>query len=102
MHIPWLNHIVNLVFTHTIKSDFFSEVFAMLPEICRTLHSAQSIHILGRGCPKLIRITWVSLVDVLAFLIDRINDVHTALALADVAPITTADRRAHVLLLPLS
>jgi hypothetical protein len=95
IHMPCLSQIVNLVFTQTIKSDLCYEVFVTRPEIIRTPHSAQSIHIIGLRCPKLIRTRRVYLEDVLAFLIDQINDVQTVLALADVAPVTAAHRRTH-------
>jgi hypothetical protein len=52
MRMSYLNDFVNLVLAQAIKSHFFSEVFAMLPEIIRTLHSAQSIHLLSLRYPK--------------------------------------------------
>jgi hypothetical protein len=100
MLIRCLSHIVNLVFTQAIKSHFCSEGFAMQTEIVRTLHSAQSIHLLNLRCPKLIERNGSC--DILAFLIDEINDVQTALALRDRAPIIAAHHRAHLVLFPLS
>jgi hypothetical protein len=68
---------VNLVFTHALKTKVFSNVFTTLPEIIRILYSAQFIHVICLRCPILIRTRWVDLVDVLAFLLDCFADVQT-------------------------
>jgi hypothetical protein len=79
IRISCLNHMMNLVFAHIIKSNFFSEMFATLLQ-----------------CQKLIRTMCVDLGDVVAFLIDQINDRQTVLAFTDVALITAAHRRAYL------
>jgi hypothetical protein len=71
LHIPCVNHMVNLVFTHTIKNGIFSEVPATLPEVIRILHSALVFDVMGVRCPRLIQTMGGCLVDVLAFLTDH-------------------------------
>jgi hypothetical protein len=52
MHIQCFNHMANLVVTHTIKTEVFSDLFTTLPGIIRNLHSAQSVHVTGLRRPR--------------------------------------------------
>jgi hypothetical protein len=52
MHIFCFNHMFNLVFARTIKTQVFSDVLTTLPEIIRILHSGQSSHIIGMCCSR--------------------------------------------------
>jgi hypothetical protein len=101
-YIPCVNYMVNLVFTHTIKSGIFPEVLATLPEIIRIFHSAPALDIIGVRYPRLIRTKWIYLVDVLVFLIDHFTEVQTTFGLAARSLRRAAYCRVYLLLLPLS
>jgi hypothetical protein len=55
LHIPCLNHLVNLVFTYVLTTEILSKCMALLNEFIRDLRSPTGEHILQRKCPTLVR-----------------------------------------------
>jgi hypothetical protein len=83
LHIPCLNHMVNLIFTHVLTAEILSEGMALLNKFIRDLRSQAEEHILQRKCPRLARTRWVCAVDVLRFILKReevVNEVRVLLA----------------------
>jgi hypothetical protein len=102
MHVPCLNHMANLVFSHVIKETVFHQVAQALPDIVRSMNSRPVVEIIGKQCPKIIRTRWVYLVDILGFIINHYPSVHDMLHLIDGEDIASLYRPVHLLLLPLS
>jgi hypothetical protein len=50
MHVPCLNHMINLVFSYAIQCDPFVEVMNDLPDRRVTLRSKQSVEIIRSNC----------------------------------------------------
>jgi hypothetical protein len=102
MHVPCLNHMINLVLTHVIKDAVFSDRIKNLPQVIRVLNKPESIEMVGRRCPKIIQTRWVYVVDVLGFILHHLPDVQSALLLAEQPQIPPEYGFVYLALLPLA
>jgi hypothetical protein len=79
MHIPSMNHIINLVFTEAIPTDPFANVATQFHQVIHAVKSSPGIELVGRRCPAPIRTPWVCLADIIGFIPNHHNDAQTAL-----------------------
>jgi hypothetical protein len=70
-HIPCLNHMTNLVFTHILRESVVSQRMEILNDVITDLRSEKGIEILRRKCPTLVKTRWIYAVDVLRFILCR-------------------------------
>jgi hypothetical protein len=54
MHIPHLNHMLNLVVRYGIRTDPFANVVRHLLQVIHALNTPPGIEIVGRRCPAII------------------------------------------------
>jgi hypothetical protein len=102
IHVPCLNHMINLVFSRILSITLIADVMATLPGITQALRSPAAQEIIGKRCPSIVRTRWVYLVDILGFICRHFESIQTFLVLADTAQIPVTYAQAHILLLPLA
>jgi hypothetical protein len=65
---------INLVFTHTIRANTFTNIVTQLPQLIQASNSPPGIENVSRRCPAIIRIRWVYLVDLVGFILSHHDD----------------------------
>jgi hypothetical protein len=93
---------INLGFVHAIQAPVFGAILADLPGQIRVLNKPEVVEIIGVRCPKFIQTRWVYLVDFLAFIIHHIDDVQTALHIAEAPLIPETYGLVCLIMLPLA
>jgi hypothetical protein len=101
LHIPCLNHMVNLVFTHAVETHLVASRINLLTEFIQDLRSPIGMDILHRKCPSLVRTRWIYAVDVLRFILERRELVSTVRNLTGHDPIPDNFVTLYWILLPL-
>jgi hypothetical protein len=102
LHIPWANHVTNLVFQYVLQMTPVADVVTSLPAVIWVLNSAESYEIPGRRCLSIVRTRSISLLDVFGWIIRHFSTIETALAIAEEPLITYCYPRLHILFFPLS
>jgi hypothetical protein len=100
-HIPCLNHMANLVFSHVLQHDAVAQRIVQLDQIIHDLRSPEGTAIVGRKCPKIVRTRWIYAVEVLYFVLRYEEDVNTVLTVFNREPVPESFRNLYRLLLPL-
>jgi hypothetical protein len=68
LHIPCLNHMPNLVFTHAVLDPLVSARMALLNEFIDDLRSPEGLAIVGRKYPTLVKTRCIYAANVLDFI----------------------------------
>jgi hypothetical protein len=100
--IPYLNHMINLVFICALKFTPVAELLSILLGIIHPVKSRDALEIICRNCPTINPTRWVYLVDVLGFILKHFNFVLTVLHLTDEPLISVTCIHLHILFFPLA
>jgi hypothetical protein len=100
-HIPCVNHMTNLVFTHALLDPVISTRIVLLNEFVSDLRTTDGLEIMGHKCPTLVQTRWVYAVDVLTFVLRYRDDVNSVRSALSRDPIPRTFKRLYWILLPL-
>jgi hypothetical protein len=101
LHIPCLNHMVNLAFTHALLDPIMTTRVTLLNEFISDLRSSEGLEIMGRKCPTMVKTRWIYTSDVLTFILRYRDDVNSVRSAVFHSPLPKTFKRLHWVLLPL-
>jgi hypothetical protein len=79
LHIPYLSHTANLIFTYAVLDPLVSARIALLNESVNDLRSPEALAVVQRKCPTLVKTRWICAADVLDFILLYRGEVRSAL-----------------------
>jgi hypothetical protein len=79
IHVPCFCHMANLVFSHTIKDQSFSEIMKQIKDVIERFRSREAYENMGCRCPGIVETRWCYIEDCLYWLFKRKRLVNAAL-----------------------